>query len=259
MTTYPTRTLDANGFRGTLLLQRGKYRIGRTLQIRASGVVLRGQGTDENGTVLIATGKGQRTLIEFKGRGRRPREIENTRQKIVDDYVPVGAKTFAIADASNFAPGDDIIVHRPSTAKWIATIGMNRIEMKHPGVRQWEPGAYDFRFDRTITTINGNQITIDAPIGNAIEREYGGGSIYKYEYPGRIEQVGIENLRGVSEYDNREKDHRRKGEYIDEDHAWNFVVFFPAKKCMGAQHHLSSLWIRMCNHWQPGKMDDRTG
>ena len=223
------RTPDASGFRGALLLQRGKYRISGTLQIRASGVVLRGEGTGENGTVLIATGKGQRTLIEFKGRGRRPREIENTRQKIVDDYVPVGTKTFTIADASGFASGDAIIVHRPSTAKWIATIGMNRIEMKHPGVRQWEPGAYDFRFDRTITAINGNQITIDAPIGNAIEREYGGGSIYKYEYPGRIEQVGIENLRGVSEYNNREKDPRRKGEFVDEDHAWNFVVFSQVK------------------------------
>ena len=219
------RALDANGFRGTLLLERGKYRIGGTLQIRASGVVLRGQGTDENGTVLIATGKEQRTLIEFKGRGHRPQEIENTRQAIIDDYVPVGTKTFAIADASDFALGDAIIVHRPSTAKWIATIGMDRIEMKHSGVQQWKPGSYDFRFDRTITAINGNRITIDAPIGNAIEREYGGGWIYKYEYSGRIEQVGIENLRGVSEFDDREKDHRRADEYIDEDHAWNFVVF----------------------------------
>ena len=161
------RTPDANGFRGTLLLERGKYRIGGTLQIRASGVVLRGQGTDENGTVLIATGTGKRTLIEFKGRGRRPREIEKTRQEIVDNYVPVGAKIFSIEDASGFAVGDDIIVHRPSTAKWIATIGMDRIEMRHPDVRQWRPGSYDFHFDRTITAINGNRITIDAPMGNA--------------------------------------------------------------------------------------------
>ena len=138
------RARDTNGFRGTLLFQRGKYRIGETLQIRASGIVLRGEGAGENGTVLIATGKGQRTLIEFKGRGRRPQEIENTRQAIADDYVPVGTKTFTIADASNFALGDDIIVHRPSTAKWIATIGMDRIEMKHPGVRQWEPRRLRF-------------------------------------------------------------------------------------------------------------------
>ena len=220
------RTPDANGFRGALLLQRGKYRIGGTLQIRASGVVLRGEG--ENGTVLIATGKGQRTLIEFKGQGRRPREIENTRQAIADEYVPVGAKTFAISDASGFAVGDAIIVHRPSTAKWIATIGMDRIEMKHPDVRQWKPGTYDFHFDRTITAINGNQITIDAPMGNAIEREYGGGSIYKYEYPGRIEQVGIENLRGVSEFDNSEVDcvadiaHSDTGPH----HRWSVCTLF---------------------------------
>ena len=47
----------------------------------------------------------------------------------------------------------------------------------------------------------------------------------KYEYLGRIEQVGIENLRGVSEFDDSEKDESREDEFIDEDHAWNFVVF----------------------------------
>ena len=186
------RALDANGFRGTLLLKRGKYRIGGTLHIRASGVVLRGEGEGENGTVLIATGTEQRTLIVFEGRSFW-QEVGGTRQAIVDDYVPVGAKTFAIADASGFAVGDDILVHRPSTAQWIAAIGMDRIEMSHPDVRQWEPGTYDFRFDRTITAIEGNRITIDAPMGNAFEREYGGGWVLKYEYLGRIEQVGIEN------------------------------------------------------------------
>ena len=218
------RVLGANGFRGTLLLKRGKYRIGGTLQIRASGVVLRGEGEGESGTVLIATGTEQRTLIAFEGRSFW-QEVGGTRQAIVDDYVPVGAKTFAIADASGFAVGDDILVHRPSTAQWIAAIGMDRIEMSHPEVRQWEPGTYDFRFDRTITAIEGNRITIDAPMGNAFEREYGGGWVLKYEYLGRIEQVGIENLRGVSEFDDSEKDESREDEFIDEDHAWNFVVF----------------------------------
>ena len=219
------RALDANGFRGTLLLKRGKYRIGGTLYIRASGVVLRGEGEGEDGTVLIATGTEQRTLIVFEGEGYA-REVRGTRQAIVDDYVPVGTRIFSIVDASGFAVGDNIIVHRPSTAQWIAAIGMDRIDMRrHPDVRQWEPGTYDFRFDRTITAIEGNRITIDAPMGNAFEREYGGGWVYKYEYPERIEQVGIENLRGVSEFDDSEKDESREDEFIDEDHAWNFVVF----------------------------------
>ncbi len=221
------RTPDANGFRGVLLLKRGEYRISGTLHIQTSGIVLRGEGADEHGTVLIATGKEQRTLISFAGEwGRYARGLQ---QDILDDYVPVGARTFVIADASGFAIGDEIIVYRPSTAEWISAIGMDRIEMRHPDVRQWEPGTYDFFFDRTITAINGNRITIDAPIGNAIERKYGGGSVYKYIYPGRIEQVGIENLRGVSEFDKQQKDDQRDGEYIDEEHAWNFVDFSRVK------------------------------
>ena len=219
------RALDADGFRGALLLKRGEYRIGGTLHVRASGVVLRGEGAGEEGTVLIATGKGQRTLIAFAGRGRGPREIDGTRQAIVDEYVAVGARTFEVADASRFEVGDAVIVHRPSTEKWIAAIGMDRIEMAHPGVQQWRPGTYDLRFDRVVTGITGNQMAIDAPMGNAFEREYGGGWIYKYEYPGRIEQVGIEHLRGVSEFDPQLKDRRREGEFVDEDHAWNFVAF----------------------------------
>ena len=48
--------LDANGFRGAVLLDRGSYDIAGTLRIAASGVVLRGSGSGENGTVLRATG-----------------------------------------------------------------------------------------------------------------------------------------------------------------------------------------------------------
>jgi len=222
-----TRPKDADGFRGAILFKKGEYRIAETLHVRASGVVLRGEGNGEDATVFIATGKGKRTLIAFSGKGK-PKEIDGTRQAIVDDYVPVGSRTIEVGNASNFTVGDQIIVHRPSTAEWIAKLGMDRIEMKHPKVRQWEPGTYDFHFDRTIIAKEGNHITIDAPIGNAIEREYGGGSIYKYEYLERIEQVGIEQIRGISEFDSSIPD-RREGGFADEDHGWDFVVFSRAQ------------------------------
>ena len=131
--------------------------------------------------------------------------------------------------------------------------------MSHPDVRQWEPGTYDFRFDRTITAIEGNRITIDAPMGNAFEREYGGGWVLKYEYLGRIEQVGIENLRGVSEFDDSEKDESREDEFIDEDHAWNFVVFSRVQNAWARNITSVQLWLCVCDHWQSGKMDDRAG
>ena len=66
--------------------------------------------------------------------------------------------------------------------------------------RQWEAGAYDFYFERKITAVEGNRITIDAPIVHAMDQRYGRGSVYHYKTPGRVTEVGIENLRLVSEF-----------------------------------------------------------
>ena len=66
--------------------------------------------------------------------------------------------------------------------------------------QQWEPERYHFYFERRITTIEGNRITIDAPIVHAMEQKYGGGAIFHYETSGRVTEVGIENLRLISEF-----------------------------------------------------------
>ena len=66
--------------------------------------------------------------------------------------------------------------------------------------RQWEAGDYDFHFERRILSIEGNRITIDAPIVLSMEQEYGGGAIHLYEAAGRVTEVGIENLRLISEF-----------------------------------------------------------
>lgn len=52
--------------------------------------------------------------------------------------------------------------------------------------RQWEAGEYDFYFERKITSINGNKITIGAPIVHPMETKYGGGDIYHYNTDDRI-------------------------------------------------------------------------
>ncbi|HEX2861728.1 MAG TPA: DUF6298 domain-containing protein, partial [Lacunisphaera sp.] len=44
---------------------------------------------------------------------------------------------------------------------------------------------------------------------------YGGGAVHRYEFPGRIDHVGVENLRCVSEH---------VPGVMDEDHAWNCVA-----------------------------------
>ncbi|MFO7822053.1 MAG: hypothetical protein R6V56_08395 [Lentisphaeria bacterium] len=66
--------------------------------------------------------------------------------------------------------------------------------------RQWKPGSYDFKFERRIVAIDGNRGRIDAPLVHALDSESGGGAIFYYETPGRVREVGIENMRLVSEF-----------------------------------------------------------
>ncbi len=204
-----------NGFRGTILLKRGVYRVAKSLRIRASGVVLRGEGQEPEGTILLATGKEKRTLIYIGGE-LKITEVEGSRRKIADCYVPWGTKTFSLATADGLSVGDQIIIYRPSTAEWIHEIKMDRIKPRQ-GTKQWQPGSKDLQYERIITSIEGNKITIDAPIINAMEDKYGGGYLYRFQQAGRISQSGVENLRLVSTY---EKGKKNK----DEDHAWTGVV-----------------------------------
>ena len=52
--------LDRNGFRGAVLLRAGYYRMATPLRVQASGVVLRGEGMGDTGTVLIGTARAAR-------------------------------------------------------------------------------------------------------------------------------------------------------------------------------------------------------
>src|SRR4030095_17271817 len=85
--------LDANGFRGAVLLTAGTYPCSNTITIGASGVVLRGVGATTNGTgtVLQATTTNQDTLVHITGSGSA--SSSNT-HNITNKYVPVGARSF---------------------------------------------------------------------------------------------------------------------------------------------------------------------
>jgi hypothetical protein len=54
---------------------------------------------------------------------------------------------------------------------------------------RWRP--FNINYDRIITEVKGNTITIDAPIFCAVETRWGGGEILKYDDQGRIEQVEL--------------------------------------------------------------------
>jgi len=207
--------LNKNGLRGTIFLKKGIYKIPGTININKSGIVLRGEGV--NDTKIVATGKGQRSLIVFSGAGSL-KEITGSRVKILDKFVPVGSFSFTVSSANNFKIGDEIVVYRPGTEQWIKDLKMDQIEAR-PGTKQWQPNEYNLQFERHITKIDGNKITIDNPTVMEMEQKYGGAEIFKASFEGRISEVGIENMLIESEYAND----------TDEDHGWIAVEFNKVK------------------------------
>ena len=238
--------LDANGFRGALLLKAGYYRMALPIFIRASGVVLRGEGMGDTGTILIGTGTGRPAAPPppgapgAPGRGFRPTLVqvagpsgptlnEAGKRAVADEVVPVGARRFRVASARSFKPGDTVVVRRIGNQAWIDEVGMNGAAPES----RWQP--FNIEWDRVVTEVQGDAITIDAPITCAIEQRWGGGEVVKYDEGGRISNVGIENLRGVSEFDpsvrtknygNMDRQNYVGEEYYsDENHYSNFVTF----------------------------------
>jgi hypothetical protein len=245
--------VDADGFRGAVLLERGLYNLDEPIRISASGVVLRGEGHDEDGTILFGRGTvkdksfcGDSVNVQLVlvGGSSGRQETPGTAQAITDEFVPLGAASFAVANASALSVGDPIIVRRLNTVEWYVKMDLDPPATPRP-----------HEAERTVTAIDGNTITIDVPLTCSIEAEWGGGEIAAYTDTGRIEQVGVENMRGVSDFDRSQRTTEYGNldrapffgaeYYCDEDHFHEFIKIDNARNCwirdISARHFANSV------------------
>jgi hypothetical protein len=217
--------LDANGFRGAVLLQKGTYEVFGQLRITVSGVVLRGSGVTN--TTIIGAGTGRLALIRIVG--QKPSVTDSSAFAITDSYVPVNTTSFHVD--KKIMPtklgSNHVIIRRPSTAKWINDLGTAEFGGGISALG-WKPGDRDINFDRNIVNINGDLITIDAPLTASLDSIYGGGVMYVCRVS-RINNCGVENLNCVSVYP--------KTNLKDEDHRWNAINIENAEDC----------WVRQVN------------
>ncbi|MFL1011650.1 DUF6298 domain-containing protein [Flavisericum labens] len=206
--------LNENGFRGTVLLKRGVYKINGSLKISKSGVVLRGSGSGENGTKLLATGTDRATLIRIAGTNNR---VLKKSVELEEKYFPVNTSILTFSNKHPFNVGDKVIVNRPSTKEWIESIGADKIGayVDYP-LTVWEPGDFDINWDRKVVAISENSITLDVPLTNSLDPKYGISTVSKYNWDGRINNIGIENLQCVSTFDNSNQK--------DENHRWMAIT-----------------------------------
>ena len=203
---------QANGFRGAVLLRPGRYRVAGRLEIRTSGVVLRGSGN----ATIVASGKGRRTLIEI---GNATDPVTGPPVRITDETVPAGGRTLTLESVAGLKPGDHIVITRPSTAEWIASLQMRGLPGTFANQRlDWAPGSRNLVWDRTVTEVDAasKRITVDAPVTTALERRYGGGSVAPVAANAPAVHIGIENLTLESEFD--------AANPRDEEHSWIAVA-----------------------------------
>jgi uncharacterized protein YjdB len=210
--------LDANGFRGAVLLKKGTYRLndgtipvlsdgmGHALRIWASGVVLRGEGQGADGTILYSDFAKNHTMITLEPYSQTT--PESNMQRITDAYVGTGAKTFTVANATNYAVGDNIIVKFTPNATWFSDLKVDEngyiLYVAPPAESDYwnaNAGAFNIGFKRKIMAKNGNTITIDCPVVQPMQTLYGGGQIHKYTTTGRLNKCGVEDLRIVGVQD----------------------------------------------------------
>ena len=208
--------LDSNGFRGTIFFKSGIYEINTTITIKASGIVLRGEGFDGAGTNFVATKTSQYNLFNFAGTSGIA-SVSFTNKDITDSYVPIGAKQVTVASGHTFAVGDAVLVHRIPNDAWISLLGMDKLTLINPldlTIKNWTATSYDMYSQRKVTAVNGNLITLDAPIMDIIDPVYSKGELLKYS-DNRIQKCGIENMRILSNYSSE----------TDENHGWEAVSF----------------------------------
>jgi hypothetical protein len=196
------RTLDANGFRGALLLKAGKYPVSNTIFLNASGIVLRGEGDGADSltnTIIHATGDATRqSTVLIAGGGNSGSATSawsgasSGNVNIVNDTVFVGDRTFQVQDATPFSVGDNIVIVHPKTTAWLRAINFGGVPND---TVYWPSTTLPILFNRFITAINGNSITIDAPVFATLVRSLSQSYVYRTNRSGILTNIGIENLR----------------------------------------------------------------
>jgi hypothetical protein len=199
---------STTGLRGAVLLGPGSYTVSSTLNITASGVVLRGSGSStasDNNTVITMTPAATPYPLVVLGSSTNAPSFLGSPTVISDTYVPAGTLTIDVASTAGLSVGTTVMITRPVTSAWVSFMGMTASDLGSTcggETCNWiDVGNHGLITDRTITAINGNQITLDAPMSDSINSAYcgvDGATVQAYTFNGRISQVGVENLRVIA-------------------------------------------------------------
>lgn len=219
---------DKNGFKGAVLLDKGIFTVSGEIRIKESGIVLRGSGAAAAGTLLLGTSTSRKAIIKISGSNDR---LWKESSEIANPYTPLGATQLKVKEAAAFKIGDHIVINTPISKNWIQLLGTDDFGGESAWIG-WKEGDFVIRPDREITAIEGNILHIDAPLTNALDQSLSKSTVVKYQWDGRINSVGVENLALKSDYDSSNPK--------DEQHRWYGISIENAE----------DLWVRQLHFEQ---------
>ncbi|MBI4978392.1 MAG: hypothetical protein HZC28_13010 [Spirochaetes bacterium] len=224
------------GFRGAILLKKGKYTIHDTITIKASGVVLRGEGAGFGGTWIFHKrlvndpAKTQYVHFPIREKGVVPTFLTEsgklTTAKFADilgNRVGSGERVLRLSDTSKLAQGQSIVVVCQHTKKWVDDLGLS----------EWwkKPEEFSLKWERSIASIDNvkNEITLNVPLTSIIDNAQGhaSGELHLVTEETRLSNIGIEDMLAASDYDRSKID--KDGFYVDENHPNQFFRFYNAR------------------------------
>jgi len=204
-----------NGFRGAVLLKAGRWEIHSANRIRvtSSGVVIRGEGDHPlTGTRFYAIG----TTTENQSANTR-----NSRLIAFDGGGITTGATRTLVD-NVYIPGGTNVIR--STGHPF-TVGQ-RIQVRWPGSIAWQKASYynttatadrdpAITFNRIVTAVTADSITLDAPITSPLDPAWGRGYVVPVTAFNYITNVGVSDIYFESTYSSD----------TDENHVWNALDF----------------------------------
>jgi hypothetical protein len=193
--TISTRPLDASGFRGAVQLAPGTFHCSAALVIAASGVVLRGAGSgaDHDATTISLTGNPHVGIII---KGNFALSTVSPAANITDAYVPFGAHTVHVTDATHIHAGDLVQISKPVTAAWIKYMGMDSLEREDRDEHWINAKVLNVR--RLVTAVSGNAVTFQIALMDSYDSQFlttEHFTIQPVAVSGQVKEAGVEDLR----------------------------------------------------------------
>lgn len=174
-----------------------------TINMTYPGVILRGEGNcyaTTDSTVLFgrnAKEKAKRLILMGNssahnwGNGSGSNHTNVTTEKVMP-----GDYSLNVADASAYKPGDLICVKYPTTEAWLEAVWYGGNSNRNTDASmKWKTSDVDMSYHRYVTKVEGNTITLDAPLFYTLDKTYSQAYIYKINNTTTIRHnIGIENL-----------------------------------------------------------------